>query len=258
MVNREVVVAVLRQEFEREEQANFARLAKIPDTLTSRFLEYYRTLETSEADRLKSALARRGAEWFLPSDPPPLGLRELDPALERCLDATQRLAVEWRFNSLKLLKMTVGWVRSEHPRAKAEMQHVHIPAETIRWVEGLTTCKAAELRKLVKLAFHSRFGLKPENDGGGVWRYRHPTNSQPFHVEIDYGGTWGQQLRYGIHIENPLLPRRLQGMQYETLLGAGGGDWDFITTGNADQSLALLCDLIQDTVDLANRVLTIG
>lgn len=255
-MNLEVVAATLREEFEREEQSAFACLSRIPDTLTARFLEHYRTLDSSEATRLKAALAVHGAGWFAPPEAR-LSLRTIDPALERCHKVTQSLCADWKFNSLKLLKMTIGWVRSEHPRAKAEMKNVHVPDEIIRWVEGLTTCKAPELRKLVKLAFQSRFGLKPKDCGGSVWVYKHPVNSQPFSVEIDYGGTWGQQLRYEIHIDGLTIPRGLQGTRYESLMGVSGGDWDFITTGNADQSVALLCDLIRHTVDLVKRILAI-
>ena len=253
-MNQEVVAAMLREEFEKEERNGFPLFSLTPDTCVWRFLHYYRTLDPATAARLKLALAGRGAAWFVPPNTQSLGSQTSDPTLERCHAATQRLYAEWKFNSLKLLKMTVGWVRSEHPRAKAAMQHVHVPEEVVQWIEGLTTCKAPELRKLVKLALQARFGLKPENSGGGVWLYKHPANSQPFSVEIDYGGTWGQQLRYEIQIDDAQLPLRFRGVRYESLLGVGGGDWDFITTGNADQTVALLCDLIEHTVDLVRRV----
>src|SRR5688500_12390256 len=100
-MNRELVAAALRDEFEREEQSGFARLSKVPDTLILRFLEHYRTLDPGEAALLKAALALRGAAWFLPPDPHLLGLQTLDPVLERCHNAMQRLGAEWRFNSLK-------------------------------------------------------------------------------------------------------------------------------------------------------------
>ena len=257
-MNREMAADVLREQFEAEERDGFGRLSVIPDTQVWRFLHYYRTLDAAEAVRLKVALALRGAARFVPSDAQVYRSQPPDPALGRCNDATQRLGTEWKFNSLKLLKMTAGWVRSKHPRAKAEMRHVHVPDEIIQWIEGMDTCKAPELRKLVKLALHSRFGLKAENNGGGVWIYKHPANSQPFSVEIDYGGTWGQQLRYEIHIESPLVSRSVRGVRYESLMGIGGGDWDFITTGNADQSIAALCDLIDHTVRLVDRVFAKG
>jgi hypothetical protein len=266
-VNEQAAIAFVRAEFEREEQTGFARLAKIPDTHVWRFLRYFRGLKADEAAALKAALARRGCR-LLWQHARPLTFREEQDAAFNALRAGIGRVRDFRLESLKMLKMAVGLSQSDDPRAKAQMKHVVIPPDIIEWVNGLTTCKATTMRKLVKVALKSRFGLKSGNEGGGEWAYRDPGGQGKLEVQIDYGGTWGQQLRYTVSLHEPSMapspppsffpylsiPGWVRGLNYERILGVGSGDWDFMTEGNADQSIALLTDLIEDTARIARTV----
>lgn len=245
----ETVIAFLSEKFEAEERTGFARLSKVPETHVWQFLEYYRGLGQEEAHLLKQWKAKRAAAFFIAQPFTTLVTESEALAYNRCGNALACMG-DYRFMSLKLLKMAVGYCRSEHPRVKAQLQAFQMPEEVVKWVDGFSTCKAPELRRLVKAAFQSRFGLRPEKQGGGVWLYRRPEASSPFEVEIDYGGTWGQQLRYWVHVHEPRLNTTFKRLTYESLLGAGVGDWDFITEAGADQAVALLTDLVAEVAGI--------
>ena len=243
-------IALFRQAFEQEERGAFDRLARIPDTHVRRFLHAYRQLAPEETERVKSALATRAAKRLYPDDIT-VTSAETD-ALETLREQVIRES-DWQFIPLKTLKMSAGFCQSKHPKVQAQLQGYQMPERVLGWVNGLTTCKAAELRKLVKFSFQRRFGLKAENEGGGVWAYRRAEGNGPFEVEIDYGGTWGQQLRYWVHVNEPRFGGWVRRVNYESLIGVGVGDWDFITEGQADQCIALLTDLVDETVKLVRR-----
>jgi len=164
------------------------------------------------------------------------------------------MGADWQFTPLKLLKMSASMSRSEHPTVKKQMEGFQMPEDVLRWLDGLTTCKATELRKLVKRAFSSRFGFKAENLGGGNWVYHRPDGSCPFEVEIDYGGTFGQQLRYSVRIGKRKPGGPLGGLILENMMGAGSGDWDFITESTADRDIALLVDLVEYAAGIPTRL----
>ena len=131
-----------------------------------RFLHYFRSLTQSEAELLKSAIAKRASGFFVPMGHPIDHTNAESVALEQKARALAQMA-DWQFTSLKLLKMAAGMSRSEHPVMKRQMSGFQMPEDVLRWLDGLATCKATELRKLVKQAFASRFGFAAENLGGG-------------------------------------------------------------------------------------------
>lgn len=161
---------------------------------------------------------------------------------------------DWQFTSLKLLKMTAGMCRSEHPVMKRQMTGFKMPEDLLQQLDKVTTCKAATLRKLVKQAFSSRFEFTAENLGGGNWVYHRADDDNSFAVEIDYGGSWGQQLRYSVSLKKRRAGEPPDQLQFESLFGAGLGDWDFITEARADQDVALLVDLVEYVVEIPRRL----
>ncbi len=250
----ETIIIFLSTKFDAEEQTGFTRLSKVPNTSVWRFLHYFRGLRTEEVRVLKRFLAKRAAGLFasLPVTVPPATEAEA-LAYQRCQKAIAGMG-EYRFMSLKLLKMAVGYCRSDHPVAKTQLHGFQMPREVVKWVDGLSACKALELRRLVKAAFQTQFGLRPENHGGGVWLYRRPKGDFPFEVEVDYGGRWGQQLRYCVHVHEPRLGITFRRLTFENLLGVGGGDWDFITEAQASQMVELLTDLVEEVSEIPRHL----
>jgi hypothetical protein len=252
-----VASAFFKREFEGEEESGFPRLSRVPDTAVRRFLHYFRGLSKDDAEALKCAIAKRAVSLFgLVAHPIPLTAAET-LAVEHQRRALAQMG-DWQFTSLKVLKMAAGMSRSEHPAVKRQMNGFEMPDDVLRWLDGLTTCKAAELRKLVKQAFASRFALTAENHGGGNWIYHQAGSADSFAVEIDYGGTWGQQLRYSVYLRRRRAGEPPSHLRFESLLGAGLGDWDFMAESSADQDVALLVDLVEYIVGLPQRLARAG
>jgi hypothetical protein len=253
-MDTESVAAFLKAEFESEEKARFPRLSRVPDTRVRRFLHYYRSLMPSDTELLKSIIAKRACHFFAPAEHPfqPADAEFL--AMEQMAAAFNLKGGDWQFIPLKELKLAAGMTRSQHPAMKTQMQGFEVPENILDWIDGLTTCKAADLRKLVKQAFKARFGFAAEHLGGGNWVYCRPREENSFQVAIDYGGTMGQQLRYSVYHKKRSQGESPSQLCFESLLGAGLGDWDFITEATADQDIALLADLVEHVVDIPRRL----
>jgi hypothetical protein len=230
------IVAFFRSEFEAEERAGFPRLSLVPDTYVRRFLRYFRDLPGSDAELLKSAISKVASRSFEPAEHP----IQLTDAERLSLDQLGNAKVQfagWQFISLKLLKMGM-----------------QVPDDVRHWLDGITVCKAPELRKLVKHAFATRFGFEAKKMGGGYWVYHRPDGICPFEVEIDYGGRWGQQLRYAVRFGKPTRESQPKRLLFEGVLGAGLGWWDFITDSTADRDIALLVDLVEYAANIPVRL----
>jgi hypothetical protein len=66
----------------------------------------------------------------------------------------------------------------------------------------------------------------------------------------------GLQLRYGVSIPDETKQLFVWHMQYEDLWGAGSG-WDYLTDGNAESSVSLLCEYITQLVRLRNGIIAL-
>jgi hypothetical protein len=249
----EAAIAFLRAEFDREERGGFPRLARVPDTNVRRFLHYFRGLAKSDAELLKSAIAKYACRFIAPSG---YGVRLADLetlALERKARAFTMIGY-WRFMALKNLKLAAGMSRSEHPGMKKQMLGFQMPADVLGRVDGLTACKASELRKLVKHAFAVHFGFVAESIGGGNWVYRRADGEESFEVAIDYGARFGQQLGYSVQLSKRGPGDPPSQLCFEAILGAGFGNWNFITEATATQDIALLVELVEHVVRFAARL----
>ena len=243
-----VASAFLKSEFEREEEAGFPRLSRVPDTSVRRFLHYFHSLSKDDSETLKCAIAKRSL-GLIDLGPQTISLTDSESlAIERQIRTLAQIG-DWHFTPLKDLKMTAGMVRSEHPNVRRQMNGFDMPEDVLRWLDGQTTCKATELRKLVMRAFASRFGLTAENRGGGVWVYHRAGSADSFAVEILYGGSWGQQLRYSVYLRRrrPDAGEPPSQLRFESL-----------AESTADQDVALLADLVEYVVELPRRLAQAG
>lgn len=74
-----------------------------------------------------------------------------------------------------------------------------------------------------------------EDHGGGTWWYQ--SAGRAIALEVDFGGSYGQQLRYQLF--NPWIKR----LSLELLWCVGIGDWNFIRRGNLEKSMEALCEV---------------
>lgn len=150
--------------------------------------------------------------------------------------------------SLKLLKQLVGVMRSTKPGAKRMLGDFPVDPDLIHYVDGFETVTAPQMKKELNRYFGDRFGFVPKKLGCGDWLYSSP--SREVRLRIDFGGTWGQQLRY--YLSHSIVER----MSFELIWGVGVGNWDFIHQRNLQESLKALgdiCDFFENLV--AGRII---
>jgi hypothetical protein len=133
---------------------------------------------------------------------------------------------------LKTLKQWVGAMKTDKPGAKRMLGPGGVIPEVIAFADQFEMIDAAEMRKRLKSYFADTFGLKASKWVGGTWHYRSPERAVG--IEIDFSGSFGQQLCYGI-----LHPKTRQ-MNLDTMWGLGVGNWNYLHQGNFEESLRIL------------------
>jgi hypothetical protein len=74
---------------------------------------------------------------------------------------------------------------------------------------------------------------------------------------IDYGGRV-DQLRYYVQLSDASTGLKTKTLNFETLLGLGFGQWDFVTADSQLENVRLLCELIQELVLIPDRLAAFG
>jgi len=133
---------------------------------------------------------------------------------------------------LKTLKQWVGAMKSDKPGAKRMLGPEGIIPEAIEFADKFEMIDAAEMRKRLKTYFADTFGMKASKWVDGTWFYRSPERAVG--IEIDFSGSYGQQLRY--QILHP-KPKRIS---LELMWGLGVGNWNYLHQGNFDESMQIL------------------
>jgi hypothetical protein len=234
----------VRDSIEREAASGWARLRRVPSTYTWTIIDYLLALEPVRRAALFAECVSGAAYFFEPDRPP---THAPHPELREMYDTLPRI-FDWRYLSARHVHGIALNARAGRAQAWSD-----IPDEVIRRAGAIRPTTAGEIRKVVKRAFAERFDARCENFGAGTWKYFGRHGGRDFMVAIDYGGRI-DQLRYEVeydHAGTGLHPRRLC---YEGLLEVGLGDWDYLTADNLEDSIALLCELVRELVEIPERV----
>ena len=137
----------------------------------------------------------------------------------------------FEITALKILKNWVGFMKSDKPGARRALGPEGIDPAAIEFADRFELIPATERRRALKALLRAGFGVIASK-GGGVWQLRSAVRAVG--IEIDFSGSYGQQLRYEI-----LHPKTVQ-MNLESMWGIGVGAWDYIHRGNFDATLELL------------------
>jgi hypothetical protein len=130
------------------------------------------------------------------------------------------------------------------------------PAEHLaRGIDDLVPVKIPSLRRLVKAEFTKRFATTAEDIGSESWRYQGTLGPSSVDVWIRYSAKMGRpQLAYQVRVkqgETTLTPPNLC---FESVLGAGFGNRDYLTQDNAERSVDLLGELVEYVARLPERL----
>jgi hypothetical protein len=220
-------------------------LRRLPYTRVMNFLRGLETLNSVSRSTAVEATVKH-ANQYIESIIDPAGRSR--PTNFEEISTTCNLGIQvsgWEGFPLKSLKQLVGAMKSTKPGAKRMLGDCPVDPELIRYVDGLETVTAPQMRKEVKAYLGDRFGLLPKNVGYGDWEYSSP--ERQIRLCLDFGGSWGQQIRYWL--SHPLFER----LSIELICGIGIGDWDFIHRGNIQDSMCVLGDIYQMFENLATE-----
>jgi hypothetical protein len=145
---------------------------------------------------------------------------------------------------VRALRARLAELRSDRPSIAA----ADIPAQVLERAKGIRPTNSREIRAAVKTAFATRFCAQAKKLGGGDWRYAGVLREREFVVAIDYGG-W-DQLRYEVEYYDVATDLHAKRVNYERLVGAGLGHWDYLTADHLAESVELLCELVEKVVGL--------
>ena len=243
---------MLLAEFEREAAAGFARLKRVPDTHVRHFLDYYRSLAAAQQTALADASTLWGTHTLAGSMISGHAFDGIDVA-SALRSNTAWLA--WQDEMINGNSRDPYWYSSvpilRLYRAEATMRRKKGQPPGTEWdrtmdeyASSINGAKAPAVRTLVRDLFKQRFRGRSIKGSGGDWMYDGEVRGGRVQMSVDWGGHHAQ-LRYGLTLETAAGTLRLS-RGFEGALGAGHGDWDFLTEENAAESIALLGDLIED------------
>jgi hypothetical protein len=249
MADVQALHTFLRGEFDAEAQSSFARLKRVPDTHVQKFLDYYRSLNAADQDDLADASTLWGA------------LHLAGPAGDgHGFDAKTRSAWErWRYERVMMTSyryQSVSELRACVAQAKMDRANGKpptVPKELEEYAASIRSVKAPDLRKHVRPVMESLLNARPAKMGGGEWVYDGTLDGSRVRVGIDYGGRLAQ-LRYSVGVLSAKPPVAFARAGFETVLGAGFGDWDFIVEENVNDSMLLLSELVRYVAELPRRL----
>lgn len=240
----------IRAAIRREHDANWARLRRIPSTYTWRVIDYVASLDAAARERLFESFASNGLHLLDPARDASLHRgRSGDPDYAAFRDGVLRLSGPAYYDA-RMLRMILADVRSSRPSPEL----ADTPPEVLRRAETITPVKVTDIRKALKPRLAERFGAKAQKESGGVWHYVGGRSAgREFRLWTDFGGM-SDQLRYEISYDEERTGIHARRLTYEGLLGFGFGHWDFVTAENLEESLALLCEFIEELVALPERL----
>ncbi len=242
------LAGTIRKTIDREEAAGWERLRRVPSTYTWKILDYLQALDAARRPALFDAFVANALFFFDPGRDRRQHAYEAGHAEYRAMvDALPRMG-DWRYTDVRSLRMLLAASREPLPP-----EFTKPPEDVLARAAAIRPATAADIRKVVKQAFGSRFGAKPENAGGGNWRYRGAHQGRPLVVTIDYGGA-GAQLRYSVEYDDDRTKLGVTRLNFESLVGAGQGNWDALTADNLADSIELLCGFVEELATIPERL----
>lgn len=242
---REAIAKILLSRIVAEEKSDFTRLRRIPSSKRFHFLDYYNSIPEDERLALHEAHALMGTRWFDSASVKTAGA-PLPAAGERYW-AKRGWFNNWQYMGYRNLRMLRSLVKDEPSHGLVK----DLPPEALTKIQSVETAKAADLRKVAKLAFGQLLGAKPENCGS--WVYAGKIEGEEVSVHLDYG-SMHYQLRYDVRLSRLKPWQTFNGPTYEDLLGFGLGGWNQIEAGTEDQAFALLTELVREVFDISMTV----
>lgn len=150
---------------------------------------------------------------------------------------------------IPFLRNAVAQFRADFARGKQSS----ITQELFNYALSVRGAKAPELRKGVEGILGLIGLIRVEKHGGGIYIYHCKLEGNDFQVWVNYGGR-SAQLCYTVSLPEFKDVHPLCQFRFESALGFGHGNWDFITEENFDDSMQILREAVRYSVALPDRI----
>ena len=233
-----------------ERDASFPTIGRLPSTGAKRFIRYASQLTDDRWLVLSRTLAKRGSSLLVKSAEkfPYTQIEAASSDAERDeLGAWHRASLSAGGHvdlmPLRLMKMAVAVDKS----ARTPAQFADLP-EGIRKIDEVQSAKAATLRKFLKTIFGG-LGFESRSIGGGNWIWNRSDDAFACSVALDFGART-DQLRYHVNLAPTGGGPKLGLLSLESMLGFGRGYWNVIVEDEAESSVRLLGEIVEDIAAL--------
>ena len=248
------LVEWLRSEFTAEQNCGFERLKRIPDTRVVRFLDHFIDLDIEKQAALMAILVE-WSSYNLIGTPP-------NPIYEQFVEATSFLnrISGLRYTGVSLLsglakECTFGALPAHFEARGCTGVALELPTNLVRSFADLVPVKPARLRRLVNSALAELFAPLVTDIGSEIWRYEGTLEGALVKLDIRFSGRMGRpQLAYNTAVRSEGRALGSPNLCFESILGVGLGQWDFITEENAERSVSLLIEFIAWLARLPERL----
>lgn len=227
-----------------EAALDFPSIRRLPSTEAKFFIDYCGKVPGSRLNDLLTGLGKIGA-GRLQLGRENTGCSEQETKEVKAYYDGQLDEGGWGYVPLKVLKQAVGWEVNTKTKDK-----MGLPDDLISQVNGVTSAKANDLRKVVSGIF-ADMGLKKTSGGSGLWSYAKHIEGLKFEVDLDFGGMVGG-MRYSCRVEGA-NKTHFSRLSLEGLLGFGTGEWDYITEESSEDALNLLGEIVSDIFSLPGK-----
>ena len=140
-------------------------------------------------------------------------------------------------------------VVSQYKMGRIRGMQSHISEAEFEYASGIRSIKAPEMRSRVRSALNPLGYYGTDKLGWLLCRHA----EREFRVSVDFPGRlW--QLRYVVaHPEFTKVSPPMQ-FGFESAMGLGGGNWDFIVEENVDEVFALFTEVVAYSAELPERI----
>jgi len=242
----DTVAEALADALQAERDAGFPIIGRLPSTGAKRFIRHASQLAGDRWQILSRTLAKRGSSFLVASEE-----RFPHTQIEAGFTAEERVELgAWHRASLtaggdvdlmplRLMKMAVGADKA----ARSPAQFANLP-EATRKIDEVRSATATTLRKHLKTILGG-LGFESRNSGGGNWSWTRSDDALACSVALDFGART-DQLRYHVHLVPGGGGPKLGSLSLEWMLGFGNGHWNVIVEQQAEASMRLLGEIVED------------
>ena len=241
---------LLRSDFDIEAGSGFSQLSRVPDTRVRHFLDYYKSLDPSRQDALANTVTFWGAIRVAGAGPDSYDMLKTDATFNEWSREMVQGVGRDRYYYYGVPSFRLCVAQDKIDRAKGGPSSV--PKDFVDYALSIKSIKTPELSKRVSIAMEQLFGRKFSKKKGGGLEFAGELSGAEVTGWVDYSGRF--QLKYQVCAKSVSPPLQLGHAGYDTALGGGLGQWNFIVEENVDDAIEFLTESVTYIAALPQRL----